>query len=66
MQVSSANIITSASESIYKGKTLMYMLKGRGPRTEPSATPCLTFSQLEQIFCVFEDFSSFVSYYIND
>jgi hypothetical protein len=56
--VSSAYIITSTSELIFKGKSLMYMSKRRGSMTRPLGTPCLTFFQLEQIFCVFEDFSS--------
>jgi len=45
----------------------MYMLRRRGPRTEPQGTPCLTFAQLEQKFSVFEDFffQHFVSCYIN-
>ena len=56
--VSSANVITSTGELICKGKSLMYMSKRRGRMTRPLGTPCLTISQLEQKFCVFEDFSS--------
>jgi len=36
----------------------MYVLRRRGPRTESQGTPCLTISQLEQKFYVFEDFVS--------
>jgi hypothetical protein len=56
--VSSANIITSANELICKRKSLLYMLKRRGPSSKPQRTPCLAISQIEQKFSVFEDFVS--------
>jgi hypothetical protein len=39
--VSPANIITSENLMIVMGKSLIYVLKCRGPKTDAWETPCL-------------------------
>jgi hypothetical protein len=39
--VSPANIITSENLLNDKGKSLIYVLKSRGPKTDAWETPCL-------------------------
>ena len=45
IDVSSANNLVT--ETSFLGRSLMYIKKRRGPRTEPYGTPALTLSQLD-------------------
>ena len=45
IDVSSANNLVT--ETRFSGRSLMYIKKRRGPRTEPCGTPALTLSQLD-------------------
>jgi hypothetical protein len=48
--VLSANIMMSDILLTWMGKSLIYMLKSSGPKTEPYGTPCLIDFQLERPF----------------
>jgi len=50
--VSSANNVGSDTEFTLRGRSFIYIMNNRGPRTDPLGTPCFIVPQRKILNCI--------------